>query len=293
MTFKHIAIVGLGLIGGSFAKAVRRAQAAERVTAWDTGDALEKALAGGVIDAAEDAFEARRVCDADLIYLATPVGAIINFLRRHGAAVKPGAIVTDAGSTKREICRAAREGLPEGVRFIGGHPMAGSHQRGFDFARDDLFCGAPYALTSGDEGDFADAPQTDAISRLHTLIEAIGGRPVLLTAERHDHAVARTSQAPQLIATALALAAAKVRDADAMALAGSGFADMTRLAASHWSVWEDILSTNGDEIIGALKEFENWLGMTSEAMATHDWAAMESMFRGANDFIRRVNEKKA
>jgi prephenate dehydrogenase len=202
-------------------------------------------------------------------------------------------VVTDAGSTKREIYRAAREGLPQEVHFIGGHPMAGSHQRGFDFARDDLFQGAPYALISDAEIDLSNARRADAMSRLHSLVEAIGGKPVLLTAERHDHAVARISQAPQLLATALALAAASAKDTDAMALAGSGFADMTRLAASHWSVWEDILSTNHDEIGNALKEFEDRLGVISKAMATRDSAVMESMFRAANDFIRRVNEKKA
>lgn len=293
MPFKHIAIVGLGLIGGSFALAVRRRQLAERITAWDTSDALEKALADGVIDAAEEGLAAGRVCAAELIYLAAPVGAIIHFLRQRGASVKPGAIVTDAGSTKREICRAARAGLAKDVHFVGGHPMAGSHHHGFDYASGDLFHGAPYALVAGDEFDASDVAQAEALKRVQGLIEAIGGKPVLITAARHDRAVARSSQAPQLIATALALAVGETGDADAMALAGSGFADMTRLAASHWLVWADILRTNGDEISRALEEFSRSLEAARTATAANDAASMENAFRAANEFIRRVNEMKA
>jgi prephenate dehydrogenase len=293
MLFKHIAIVGLGLIGGSFALAVRRANLAERITAWDTSDALDKALASGVIDAPEEAFEAGRVCAAELIYLAAPVGAIIHFLLRRRAQVKSGAIVTDAGSTKREICRAAREGLADGVHFIGGHPMAGSQHRGFEYASGDLFRGAPYALVADDESDPSDEAQAEALKRVQRLIEAIGGRPVIITAARHDRAVARISQAPQLIATALAIAVAESGDTDALTLAGSGFADMTRLAASHWSVWEDILRTNGDEISRALVDFSRSLEVARMAMAANNAASMQEAFRAANEFIRRVNEKKA
>ena len=293
MLVKHIAIVGLGLIGGSFALAVRNAGVAERITAWDTSDALEKALASGLIDAPEEAFEKGHVCEAELIYLAVPVGAIIHFLLQRGGGVKPGAIVTDAGSTKREICRAARAGLASGVHFIGGHPMAGSHHRGFDYARDDLFRGAPYALVAGDEFDASGVAQAEALQRVQRLIEAIGGKPVIITAACHDRAVARISQAPQLIATALALAVGESGDAAEMALAGSGFADMTRLAASHWSVWEDILRTNGDEISGALVEFSRVLEVARAATANADSARLQEAFGAANEFIRRVNEKKA
>src|SRR5881396_2262200 len=139
MHFKHIAIMGVGLIGGSFALAARRAGIAERITGWDTREVLDEACARGVIDAPEASFASSGVCDADLVYLAAPVGAILSVLRTHGDSFKAGAIVTDAGSTKREVCRVAREALPSRVSFVGGHPMAGSHRTGLEHADADLF----------------------------------------------------------------------------------------------------------------------------------------------------------
>jgi prephenate dehydrogenase len=112
MRIKHIAIVGVGLIGGSFALAARRAGIAQRITGWDRKEVLGRARARGVIDGIEDAFGSGGVCEADLVYLAAPVGAIVSFLRTRGNSLKTGAIITDAGSTKREICRVAREALP-------------------------------------------------------------------------------------------------------------------------------------------------------------------------------------
>src|SRR5262249_18614645 len=130
MLFRHITIVGIGLIGGSFALATRRSGLAERITGIDSAAVLDEACARGVIDEPETSFDSGKLCEADLVYLAAPVGDILSFLRTRGKLVKPGAIVTDAGSTKREICRVARETLPKGVYFVGGHPMAGSHHAG-------------------------------------------------------------------------------------------------------------------------------------------------------------------
>src|SRR5262245_22173240 len=142
MHFNHVAIVGVGLIGGSFALAVRRAGIAERITGWDRPDCLTKARSIAVIDGTEEAFASGKLSDADLVYLAAPVGAILNFLRTRGSSLKPGAIVTDGGSTKREICRVARESLPREIAFVGGHPMSGSEKTGAEAADADLFRGA-------------------------------------------------------------------------------------------------------------------------------------------------------
>src|SRR2546423_8671605 len=119
MRFKRIAIVGVGLIGGSFALAARRANLAERITGADNEEALRAALARGFIDGVEDAFISGGISDADFVYLAAPVGAIIEFLLDKAGSLKPGAIVTDAGSTKREICKRARERLAREVHFVG------------------------------------------------------------------------------------------------------------------------------------------------------------------------------
>ena len=120
-----------------------------------------------MIDGEEDSLSAGRVCEADLVFLAAPVGAIIEFLRTRGSLLKAGTIITDSGSTKREICRAAREALPLQLSFVGGHPMAGSHNAGVDYASADLFSGAPYVLV-------VDDTNAGSINAARTLAEIVG-----------------------------------------------------------------------------------------------------------------------
>jgi prephenate dehydrogenase len=278
MRFKHIAIVGVGLIGGSFALAARRAGFAERITGSDSNEVLDRACARGVIDAVEDSFEVGSVSEADLVYLAAPVGAIIEFLRTRGSSLKQGALVTDAGSTKREICRVARQALPRHVSFVGGHPMAGSHNAGVEYADAALFRDAPYAFIADDSNDSS----INAASSVADLVRAIGGRPLTLTAEEHDRAVARLSHAPQLLATTLARIAGK---AD-LRLAGSGLSERLRLAASRWSVWEDICKTNADEITAALDDAIDEMRAIRSAMASGDFGAVGEAFDDANDLMR-------
>jgi prephenate dehydrogenase len=279
MRFKHIAIVGVGLIGGSFALAARRAGIADRISGWDSKRVLDQACKRGVIDGVESSFGAGRVSEADLIYLAAPVRAIIEFLRTRGSSLKPGAIVTDAGSTKREVCRAAREALPEHVSFVGGHPMAGSHNAGVEYAEADLFREAPYALVVDESNDGS----IGAARLIADIVHGIGARPVMLTAEEHDRAVARLSHAPQLLATALAC---RVNEAD-LTLAGGGFTEMARLAASRWSVWEDICRTNADEITSALDEVIGEMEAVRSSISSGDFAAVGAAFGEANGLIAR------
>lgn len=278
MRFKHIAIVGVGLIGGSFALAARRAGLAERITGWDSNEVLDRALALGVIDAGEDSVAVGGVSEADLVYLAAPVGAIMEFLRTRGSSLKPGALVTDAGSTKREICRAAREALPAHVSFVGGHPMAGSHNVGVEYADADLFRDAPYALVVDESND----ESIGAASTVAEVVRNIGARPLTLTADEHDRAVARLSHAPQLLATALACSAGK---AD-LRLAGSGLAEILRLAASRWSVWEDVCRTNADQITAALDDVIDEMEAIRLAIASGDFAAVGAAFDDANELMR-------
>lgn len=292
MRFKRILIVGVGLIGGSFALAAKRAKIAERITGWDHEANLESALAKGVIDDVEQGFNSGGVSDADLVYLSAPVGAIIDFLRERGGSVKPDAIVTDAGSTKREICRVARESLPTDVHFVGGHPMAGSHKTGVEFASADLFCGAPYAIVRDDTSEASTRGDSKALGAIIEMVEAIKARPLLLTAEQHDSAIARVSHVPQLLSTALAIACGNSCDENALLLAGSGFSDMTRLAESQWSVWGDICRTNSDEIAGALAEMIVEIGRVQAALASGDFASVQEAFRIANDFMRQLKTRK-
>jgi prephenate dehydrogenase len=285
MRFNHLAIVGVGLIGGSFAMAARRAGLADRITGWGGKNSLAKALANGVIDGIEDCFDRAEVSNADLVYLAAPIGGILDFLRTRGKLIKPGAIVTDAGSTKREICRTAHDLLPPAVHFVGGHPMAGSHRAGIDFARADLFKQAPYAIVKSGGED-------SAISTIADVVQAIGARLVMTTAEHHDRVVARISHIPQLLSTALAVATADSIDEESSRLAGPGFKDMTRLASSPWSVWQDICRTNADEITEALAEVIRELEASRKAVASGDSAALFEAFQKANESLARPRRNR-
>ena len=281
--YKHIAIVGVGLIGGSFALAARRAGITERITGWDDKDVLDQARELGVIDGIEDSFDTGRVCEADLVYLASPVGAILSFLRNRAKMLKPGAIVTDAGSTKREICRVARGVLSSRTGFVGGHPMAGSHRAGVQHAVADLFQGAPYAL-------IVDDPNVEGSSELcsvEEVVRSIGATPVKLSAEEHDRSVARVSHVPQLLATALACVVARRRSEADFSLAGSGYSEMIRLAASRWPMWEDICRTNADEITIALDEMIGEIEAARSSISNGELDAMRAAFEYANDVVRR------
>jgi prephenate dehydrogenase len=286
MHFKHIAIVGVGLIGGSFALAARRAGIAERITGWDRKEVLDEARSRRMIDGVEDSFASARVCDADLVYLAMPVGEIINFLRSRTTSLKSGVIITDAGSTKREVCHAAREALAREAAFVGGHPMAGSENAGLEFANADLFRDAPYALVADEKVD------PNAIKAITEVVRTIGARPIVVEADQHDRIAARISHSPQMISTALALAVARSCEAETLALAGSGFEEMSRLARSRWSVWEDICRTNADEISAALDEAITEIEAVRIAIASGDFTGLSEMFNSASEFVTGFHERR-
>jgi prephenate dehydrogenase len=288
--FSHVCIVGCGLIGGSFALALRRAGFTGRITACGGSRSPRLAVERGVVDAVEESFDRGQVCDADLIYLAAPIGGIIDFLRTNSDRIKSGAIVTDAGSTKVEICRAAERHLPAGVTFIGGHPMAGGENTGVQYARADLFEHATYALMIGqgiDETEF---------NRLRSIVESIGARILLTNPETHDAAVALISHLPQLVASALAALLDPERDLEiadpalARALAANGWRDMTRLAGSAWSVWRDICLTNQPNISNALGSLIAELQSLKDALDTRNFNSARDLFSEAN---RSVAEQRA
>ncbi|MET0647162.1 MAG: prephenate dehydrogenase/arogenate dehydrogenase family protein [Pyrinomonadaceae bacterium] len=245
----RVTVFGCGLVGASFALALKEAGACARVAGCDADPAaLDEALRLGAIDEVDTAFKEGGVSQSDLVYLATPVGQIVEFLRAGAPGVKPGAVVTDAGSTKREVCRAARAHAEKGWRFVGGHPVAGSHLRGPAHARAELFEGAPYVLTPPEDGS-----DPDALAALEETLKLLGARVRLMTAAEHDRALARLSHLPQLVSCALAATVAEQTTHDELsALAGAGYRDMTRLAASPWDIWRDILATNSGEIADAL-----------------------------------------
>jgi len=279
--FNSVCIVGCGLIGGSFALALRRAGYTGKITAYGGNRSLQIAVERGIVDAIEASIERGERLEADLIYLAAPIGGLIDFLKTRAGQIKEGALVTDAGSTKAEICRVARESLPGGIDFIGGHPMAGGEHVGVEFARADLFDRATYALAV-EQG-------TGRLHRLTPIIEALGARVLLTDPEAHDAAVALISHLPQLVASALAASLVNVDEAAArelaQRLAAGGWHDMTRLAASSWSVWRDICLTNETNITVVLGRLIAELQSLKDAIDCRDFNQVRELFAAANHSV--------
>jgi prephenate dehydrogenase len=246
--FDKVGIVGLGLIGGSIALAARQLWPSSLVVAVDNKDVLETAMRLHAIDVAAD--DLIVLAEVDLVVLAAPVKQNLAVLAELDDHVRTPAVITDVGSTKREMTRAARE-LPDRFTFIGGHPLAGSAQSGLDYAREDLFRGRPWILTADESTRTAPAVQR-AMDKLTAFAQGLGAVPRTMTPEAHDQLVAALSHLPQLAASALMQVVGDRVGAEGLSLAGRGLADTTRLAASPADIWKDIAATNGDNIGAAL-----------------------------------------
>ena len=258
-----VAIVGVGLIGGSFGLALQKAGFTGTILGVSSPATLRAAIERGAItDEAVSLAEA--LGRADLVYLAQPIGRILDTLRHIDGLVRPGTLITDAGSTKIVIVSAARQYIRRGV-FLGGHPMAGKEKRGVGEADAELFRGRTYALTPDDPAALEKPGAKDFLE----WIRRIGALPVILSAEEHDRIVAFTSHLPQLVSTALAATVAE-QAGDRLAVAGPGLADTTRLALSPYEVWRDILATNSQAIEQALTAYLNKLEHLRDNLRTRE-----------------------
>lgn len=244
-----VAIFGVGLIGGSFALALKKAGFTGEILGVSSPRSISQAVDRRAIDRGATFEEA--AAKADLVYLAYPIERIIEDIARLKPLLKEGALVTDAGSTKRLIVEAALVHLPAGA-FLGGHPMAGKESRGVLEADANLFRGRTYVLTPAIAGQL----NTAAGQWMLEWVRRIGANPLVLPPEAHDHAVALTSHLPQLASTALTLLLSRqLTDPDEQRTAGPGLQDMSRLALSSFEMWKDILVTNSAEIDAALAAY--------------------------------------
>lgn len=266
----RLAIVGVGLLGGSVARAARaRGLAGHIVGIGRDRERLAPALKDGTLDAVTTDL-AEGVRDADLIVLAATVLANDRLLAQVWQAAAPGAVVTDVGSTKRGIVAAAeRLGAHPRVRFVGSHPMAGSERSGYAIARDDLFDGATVIVTPTETAD------PDAVKAVVGFWEATGARVTTMDPDTHDRAVAAISHLPHVVAWALVDAVARFEPA-AMDVAARGFKDTTRIAASDPLVWKEILLANRDAVVASLRAFRGALDDLERLIAAGDGAAVEA-----------------
>lgn len=279
--FRRIAVVGFGLVGASFAAAVRAAYPDTRVLAVDIdertlAEAVERGWAtdGALPD--DPAFE-RFVGDGcDLVVLATPVGAAERYFEDLARWDYRG-IVTDTASTKARITALAERVLPHPENFVPGHPMAGSEVNGIEGARPDLFKGAHWILCPD-----ADTP-AEHFPRLHELVTSIGARVIALPREDHDEAVAVVSHVPHIMASSLVqLASRHADDQQAlMRLAAGGFKDSTRIAAGSPELWCGIAFDNKDALSDGLDEIRGIIGVFADALASDDRAALTALLADA------------
>ncbi len=281
--FSRVAVVGLGLIGGSWALALKRRGFGGRIVACDRHDILDRALEMGAADEAEpDPAAAAR--GSDLVIMATPVGAILEQLPDIRAAAAPQALVTDTGSTKRVILNRAGELFGEGALFLGGHPLAGKEQSGIQNADPDLFEGTRYVLTPLGLEDLDDS----RVRAFRHLLRRVGAEPVVIDAEEHDRALAFLSHVPQLLSTALAASAGEAGPSLPLELAAGGFRDMTRLADSPYSIWRDVGLTNADHLRAAIDAFMDKLEAMKEHLGDERLAAEFDQARRLRERWRNV-----
>ncbi len=263
MTEMKITIIGCGLIGGSVALALRRRRPDSRVACLDVADRLPAIREAGVAEETGtlDDLETH-VPESSLVLVATPVQAILQTVACLRPFLREGTIVTDVGSTKKRIMEEARALMPKGVHFIGGHPVAGSELSGVEAADALLFSDRVYVLCP-----YPDTP-ADALLFLMGIVEDLMAMPIMVDPEEHDRIMAMVSHLPQLISVALMHAAQTEDAAHKMLdkLAGRGFLDMTRLAASDHGMWRGILETNRDAILEALKRFDRSLSLLRAAV---------------------------
>jgi prephenate dehydrogenase len=274
-TDKHVAIFGLGLMGGSLAMALKGR--CLTLTGIDPDPAaVESARQQAIVDQAAIQ-PGDLLADTDLIILATPVNTILVILASLPALCAHRAIVLDFGSTKRMICQSMRE-LPEQFDPIGGHPMCGKESAGLDNADPTLFHGANFALIP------LERTTPSARQAAEELVNLIGSHPIWMDAETHDTQVAATSHLPYLAANALAYCT----QASAAPMAASGFTSTTRLAVTPVSMMLDVLQTNRDAILTSLHQYCQHLAQLENLISTGDLPALQAVLAAGADNRKRI-----
>ncbi|HVS90245.1 MAG TPA: prephenate dehydrogenase/arogenate dehydrogenase family protein [Candidatus Acidoferrum sp.] len=285
----RVTILGTGLIGGSFALALRKHTKEMHITGWDRAEIAEEARARRAVDESFTGELAPALRNADLVYIALPIAATLDLLPEIARHAPLHALVTDACSTKLRISQAAAELFPgnSGPLFLGGHPMAGRELSGFAHADADLFRNTTYALIGevSTPRDLSPSDRDPRVAAFLKLLENIGAQPLWLGAQQHDYAVGLVSHLPQLAAVALASFLYDRLDENGLpiTLAGPGLRDSLRLAGSPYSTWRDIVLTNREVLSAALDLFARRLDDLRERLASRE---LEADFDAANELYK-------
>jgi cyclohexadieny/prephenate dehydrogenase len=287
MMFERVAFIGFGLIGSSLARLLRRDRLAGTIVACarrpETLATIERL---GLADrATADPADAAR--GADLVVIATPLSAYAGVARAIAPALKPGAIVTDVGSTKQAALRDLGTALPPGVHFVAGHPVAGTEHSGPESGFAELFDGRWCILTPGERTDPA------ATARVRALWEAAGMKVVEMTAEHHDKVLAITSHLPHLIAYTIVATATDLEEdlkSEVIKFSAGGFRDFTRIAASDPVMWRDVFLNNREAVLEMLQRFSEDLTALQRAIRRGEGDTLEELFTRTRAIRRGVIE---
>lgn len=283
--FEKLALIGIGLIGSSIARAVRQHHLAKTIAiSTRKQETLDEARALGLGDIYSlDAAEVVR--DADLVMLCTPIGAYGPVMRQIAGTLQPGAILSDVGSVKRHVIKVVSPLVPQGVHFIPGHPLAGTEHSGPSSGFPELFVGRWCVLTPADDADSV------AIDRLISFWGAMGSNVECMSAEHHDLVLAITSHVPHLVAYNIVGTVADLEadtQSEVIKFSASGFRDFTRIAASDPVMWRDVFLTNRDAVLEMLGRFLEDLSKLQRAVRVGDGPALEAMFTRTRAIRRSI-----
>ncbi len=287
MTDSKIAFIGLGLMGGSMARGIKRSHPHVTIMAYmRTRSKLDQAKKDGIIDIVLSEPGDKRLKECDLIFLCTPVEYNAAYLARLKPLLKPGALITDIGSTKSDIHRHVQELHMESV-FIGGHPMAGSEKTGYENSSDHLLENAYYIITPT-----AQSRQED-IDRLVAVARTMGSIPIVLDYNRHDQITAAISHLPHIVASTLVNL---VKDSDKedelmKRLAAGGFKDITRIASSSPEMWQQICMTNRDNLAHILRSYITSLENALAQLEAKDSQSIYRLFETSRDYRNTFSEQ--
>lgn len=268
--FEQLTILAPGLLGASLGMAARHYSLAKRIHVWARrAETREACLETGWCEQVfSDPSEA--VVGSDLVVLSTPVDTIVGMVQQIGGSLKAGTVVTDVGSTKSRICRLAARSVPQGVSFVGSHPMAGSEKSGMEHASVGLFNQRACMVTPIED------TSPDSVEKLVRFWRAIGMEVVSVNPEQHDEIVANISHLPHLLASVLCLHLSR-KPESWQAYSGNGLRDTTRIAAGNSEIWRSIFEENKDELLRAIDGFEHELASFRSHLHNGDWAQVRHL----------------
>ncbi len=282
--FENIAIVGVGLIGGCVARDVRERGLAGHITGYGrNAERLAGAAEMGIIDSWHDRFD-ETLTGADLVIIGTPVRAIVPIVEDLMPHLSAGTLVTDVGSVKASIVDAAQSCASEGVVFIGGHPIAGTENSGFESSCAGLFENRVCVLTP------VESSSAESVARLERLWQSLGAEVVKMSPSEHDRIFAAISHLPHMVAFSLVNAIVNMKGFDSSILrySAGGFRDFTRIAASDPVMWRDIALMNRGNVLDAIRHVQDALSELSEAIEADDESAIERLFQNSRDTRRSI-----